>query len=76
MLEAALGAPLAVHDARAHLRRGDLIFWKGHVGVMRDAETLLHANGWHMKVVSEPLKEARARIAEKGYGAITSIRRL
>ncbi|MGO9770605.1 MAG: C40 family peptidase [Roseiarcus sp.] len=76
MLEAALGAPLAVDDARAHLRRGDLIFWKGHVGVMRDAETLLHANGWHMKVVSEPLKEARARIAEKASGAITSIRRL
>ena len=30
---------------------------------MRDPETLLHANGWHMKVVSEPLAEARARIA-------------
>ena len=40
-------------------RRGDLVFWKGHVGIMRDADTLLHANGWHMKVVSEPLAEAR-----------------
>lgn len=76
MMEAALGAPLPVDDALAHLRRGDLIFWKGHVGVMRDAETLLHANGWHMKVASEPLQAARARIAAEAHGAITSVRRL
>ncbi|MGD0639746.1 MAG: NlpC/P60 family protein [Roseiarcus sp.] len=76
MMEAALGVALPIDDALARLKRGDLIFWKGHVGVMRDAETLLHANGWHMKVVSEPLTEARARIAEKSYGTIMSIRRL
>ena len=76
MMEASLGAPISVDDDLTHLRRGDLVFWKGHVGVMRDAETLLHANGWHMKVVSEPLAVARARIAENAYGAITSIRRL
>ena len=76
MMEAALGAPLPVAEARNRLRRGDLIFWKGHVGVMRDAETLLHANGWHMKVVSEPLEEARARIVAHTLGAVTSIRRL
>ena len=43
---------------------------------MRDAATLLHANGFHMKVASEPLRQARERIAEKSYGAVTSIRRL
>ena len=37
------------------LRRGDLVFWKGHVGIMRDGATLLHANAHHMAVVSEPL---------------------
>jgi cell wall-associated NlpC family hydrolase len=58
------------------LQRGDLVFWKGHVGVMRDALILLHASGWHMQVVSEPLEEAVARIAANGGGAITSIRRL
>ena len=76
MMEAALGSPAPVDEALAHLRRGDLIFWKGHVGVMRDARTLLHANGWHMKVASEPLAEARSRIARGADGAITSIRRL
>jgi cell wall-associated NlpC family hydrolase len=73
MMEAAIGCPIAVDGP---LRRGDLIFWKGHVGVMRDARMLLHANGWHMKVISEPLDEARARIAAGGGGEVTSARRL
>lgn len=48
--------------ARADLQRGDLVFWPGHVGILRDAKTLLHANGHHMQVVQEPLAEAEARI--------------
>jgi hypothetical protein len=43
---------------------------------MRDPVTLLHANGWHMKTVSEPLAEAGERIAADGGGKVTSIRRL
>ena len=73
MLEAALFKPVAIDGA---LKRGDLVFWKGHVGIMRDHATLLHANGWYMKVVSEPLAEARARIAASGGGAVTSVRRM
>jgi cell wall-associated NlpC family hydrolase len=76
MMEASLGAPVAFDEALADLRRGDLVFWKGHVGIMRDARMLLHANGWHMSVVSEPLRAARDRTAEKAGGPITSIRRL
>ena len=71
--EAALGAPAAVDGP---LGRGDLVFWKGHVGVMRDAGTLLHANGWRMAVASEPLAGARDRIAASGGGEVTSVRRL
>jgi len=74
MMEAALGEPLPV-DSPKPLMRGDLVFWKGHVGIMRDARTLLHANGWHMKAVSEPLEEARARIAASGGGEVTGVRR-
>jgi cell wall-associated NlpC family hydrolase len=73
MQEAALGDSVAIGGP---LARGDLVFWKGHVGIMRDSVTLLHANGWHMKVVSEPLEEARARIAASGGGHVTSVRRL
>jgi cell wall-associated NlpC family hydrolase len=76
MQEAMLGEPIAIDDPRAPLVRGDLIFWKGHVGIMRDPVTLLHANGWHMKTVSEPLAQARERIAANGGGKVTSVRRL
>lgn len=57
------------------LQRGDLVFWKGHVGVMLDAARLLHANAHHMATAVEPLAEAAARIARTA-GPITSIRRL
>ena len=76
MQEAALGEPIAIDEPRTPRARGDLVVWKGHVGIMRDSVTLLHANGWHMKVVSEPLTEARARIAANGGGEVTSVRRL
>lgn len=58
------------------LRRGDLVFWKGHVGLMLDATRLIHANGHHMAVAIEPLREAVDRIAAKSFGAVTSLRRL
>lgn len=73
MQERELGTLL--NDAHA-LRRGDLVFWRGHVGVMRDGEALLHANGHHMQVASEPLSEARARIAAADGGDVTAIKRL
>ncbi len=54
------------------LKRGDLIFWNGHVGIMRDAETLLHANGHHMMVAEEKLSKVIKRITTP----VTAIKRL
>ncbi len=76
MQESMLGAPLAWPDDFSTLERGDLIFWKGHVGVMRDATELVHASGHQMLVVCEPLRHAVDRILAKGAGPVTSIRRL
>jgi cell wall-associated NlpC family hydrolase len=79
MQERALGA-LVEHQARSfELQRGDLIFWKGHVAIARDRETLVHAHAFHMAVVIEPAGEAMSRIrGEDGEtgGEITSVRRL
>lgn len=70
------GKPVVVDDMLAGLRRGDLVFWPGHVGIMCDHETLIHANGHHMLVWKEPLAVARGRIAAAGQStAITSVRR-
>jgi len=73
MQEAALGT--AVATDLAALKRGDLIFWKGHVAIVRDRETLLHANAHHMAVAIEPIAEAVARIRNTGC-EITSVRRI
>jgi hypothetical protein len=48
-----------------NLRRGDLIFWDGHVGVMQNQKNVIHANQFHMKVVSEKLTLAIKRINAK-----------
>jgi len=61
-------------DSGPELERGDLVFWKGHVGVMLDEAQLLHANAFHMMVAIEPLAEAAVRI-EKIAGPVTSVKR-
>ena len=58
------------------LRRGDLVFWRGHVGMMLDGVQLIHANAHHMAVAIEPLEVAIARIAAAGVGRPTAYRRL
>ena len=57
-MQAAFGTPIE----RDELVRGDLVFWKGHVGIMEDTETLLHANGHTMTVARENLDAAIERI--------------
>ncbi len=76
MQQAALGEAVDPRPDLAGLRRGDLVFWKGHVGVMLDGERLVHANGHQMAVVVEPLRQAVDRIKAKEFGPITAIKRL
>jgi cell wall-associated NlpC family hydrolase len=73
MQEASVGSDLG-HREVGDLRRGDLIFWKGHVAIVRDQETLIHANAFHMRVAIEPIAEAVARIAAGG-SEVTTLRR-
>ncbi len=75
MQEAAIGTAVDCDARFANLQRGDLVFWDGHVGVMVDADMLLHANAFHMEVACEPLAQAAARIAQTA-GPVTSIKRL
>ncbi|QCO56188.1 NlpC/P60 family protein [Pseudorhodobacter turbinis] len=56
-------------------RRGDLLFWKGHVAMMVDAELMIHATGAFMATVMEPAAEAITRIRHNGSGEVTARRR-
>jgi cell wall-associated NlpC family hydrolase len=74
MQEAEIGEPLA--DLKLEkLERGDLMFWRGHVGIMQSAEWMIHASGHQMEVVVEPIRRAVERIAET-HGEISVIKRI
>jgi cell wall-associated NlpC family hydrolase len=70
---AMLGADIS---EQAPLTRGDLVFWRGHVGFMSSASMLLHANAHHMAVAYEPLAETCERFAAQGVGPITGRKRV
>jgi len=57
------------------LKRGDLMFWKGHVAIVRDADTIVHANAHQMATAIENTRDAIARIKAAG-GEVTAIKRL
>jgi hypothetical protein len=71
----ALGALLEPVPGFSNLRRGDLMFWKGHVAIVVDAHTIVHANAFHMAVTREPLADAVARIHAAGLD-VRSVKRI
>lgn len=72
-MQAALTGRALPEEAAA--ARGDLVFWRGHVGMMLDPDTVIHANAHHMAVAIEPLATAVARIDAAGGGPVTGRRR-
>ena len=74
MQQDGLGRALDAAESKK-LRRGDLMFWNGHVAIARDADTIVHANAHHMATTIESTREAVARIKAAG-SEITAIKRL
>ena len=71
MQELSLGTPVALTE----MRRGDLVFWKGHVAIARDRESVVHASAHAMMVAIEPAEQAMYRINAAG-GEVTSVKRI
>jgi len=74
MQQDSLGRILGLAES-SKMQRGDLIFWKGHVAIARDAETIVHANAHHMATAIENTRDAIARIKAAG-SEVTAIKRL
>ena len=74
MQQNSLGRALDLAEVKK-LQRGDLLFWKGHVAIARDGETIVHANAHHMATVVETAKEAITRIRAAGSD-LAAIKRL
>jgi cell wall-associated NlpC family hydrolase len=75
MQEHALGEAVAADGNFSDFKRGDLVFWKGHVAIVRDGANFLHANAFHMAVAVEPIADAIARIRAAG-SEVTGVRRI
>lgn len=71
---ASIGQPIEAQADYGNLRRGDLVFWKGHVAIMTDAANMIHASGHTMLVSRESLRDAVDRISPL-YGLPTAFRR-
>ncbi len=65
----------AAFPAVDDIRRGDLLFWPGHVALAMDAETMIHATAWQMAVITEGIADAIARIDAAGEGPFLGARR-
>jgi cell wall-associated NlpC family hydrolase len=74
-MQAKQGAEVPFSGDLKTLSRGDLICWKGHIGLVAEGARLLHANAFHMAVAEEPLAEAIGRIKQSGSDVI-AVRRL
>jgi cell wall-associated NlpC family hydrolase len=75
MQQAELGEAVTIAGDLEGFTRGDLVFWKGHVGIMLDSVLMVHANAHHMLVAIEPVHEAAQRI-KKASGDIVAVKRL
>jgi cell wall-associated NlpC family hydrolase len=74
MQQAGLGRKLDAAES-VRLQRGDLIFWKGHVAIARDSDSIVHANAHHMATAIENTGDAIARIKAAG-SEVTAIKRM
>jgi cell wall-associated NlpC family hydrolase len=72
MQAATIGAPV---ERSAGLRRGDLVFWKGHAAIMTGPDAIIHANGHTMTVAREGLDAAIDRVAYLYGSGPTGFRR-
>lgn len=75
MQEEALGSPVPYSGDARTLERGDLVFWKGHIGIYHGEGLLLHANATDMCVALAPLAEVAASIMEAEGTPVSSVRR-
>lgn len=62
-------------DAKGSPKRGDMLFWKGHVALAMDARRIIHATAAFMSVVVEETSAAIARIEASGGGPLIAHRR-
>ena len=72
-LQETVGREIAADEA---FRRGDLLFWPGHVALVAGGGRLIHANGHSMSVAYEGIADCVARVLAAEGVPVRSRRRL
>lgn len=67
---------LVTEEAGTALRRGDVVFFPGHVGLMRDETTMVHATAFGHRVRIEPLADVAERARGESGRGVVAVRRL
>lgn len=76
MQMAALGQPVAPDAFAADQRRGDLVFFPGHVAIVTAPGRVVHANGFEMRVAVHDLAAVVKRAERESGQGIVAVRRL
>ena len=63
-------------DIGSPRKKGDIIFWKGHVAWALNERQILHANAYHMATVIEEANEAIERIKKQDNNNLIAHKRL
>ena len=63
-------------DIGSPRKKGDIIFWKGHVAWALNERQILHANAYHMATVIEEANEAIERIKKQDNNSVIAHKRL
>ena len=76
MMETTLGEPVAYDGDESVLRRGDLVFWKGHMGIWIAPDRFLHANWTDMRVWTSRFQQVVDHIQKTEGLPVSAVRRL
>ena len=63
-------------DIGSPRKKGDILFWKGHVAWAVNEQQILHANAYHMATVIEDANEAIERIKKQDKKNVIAHKRL
>jgi len=70
-----LGKNIPLETCFNNLKKGDLIFWEGHVGIMVSDKNIIHANSFSMDTRIEKLTDVDSRISQNS-NKICEIKRI
>lgn len=55
------------NSSKQNFQKGDIVYWQGHIAIVIDNKNIIHASGFHGKVIVENIKKALERINQNYF---------